>query len=184
MCMVGKPSGKNITYYALVLKCAKNKNQITDECKAIASDCLQKESLLEDTIIEVFADFHSVEEEVPKMNDDDFSQLLTDICVENSAIQSCAYENENQQFTIKCRKLAEDCLAKEDFEKAIQIDETLPTQQQSFREIYQTPFTSLERDLKMQELIKTCKTEHEVQEQWFWNPQTSNACNGYSNANG
>ena len=169
MCMVGKPSGKNITYYALVLKCAKNKNQITDECKAIASDCLQKESLLEDTIIEVFADFHSVEEEVPKMNDDDFSQLLTDICVEDSAIQSCAYENENQQ---------------EDFEKAIQIDETVPTQQQSFREIYQTPFTSLERDLKMQELIKTCKTEHEVQEQWFWNPQTSNACNGYSNANG
>ena len=88
------------------------------------------------------------------MNDEDFSKLLGDnpSCLENSAIQNCAYENVNQQFTIKCRKLAEGCLAKEDFEKAIQIDETVPTQQQSFREIYQTPFTSLERDLKMQEL--------------------------------
>ena len=165
MCMVGKPSGKNLTYYALVLKCAKERNQLSDECKMIASDCLEKESLLEDAIVEVFADFHSVEEEVQKMNDDD-------------------YENENQQFTINCRKLAEGCLAKEDFEKAIQIDETIPTQQQSFREIYQTPLTSLERDLKMQKLIQKCTTEHEVQEQWFWNPQTSNACNEYSNAYG
>ena len=192
MCLVGRPSAESRTYYALVLECAKGQNQLSEECKNMASDCLERESLLEEAIVEAFSEPHSAEmEEVFTMNDSDFHALLKNnpLC-ENvkpkglddtymALILNCAFEN--GQYSNKCRKVAEGCLAEEEFEKAIEIDKTSQTQEESFRKIYQSPFNLLEQDIKMQDIIKNCTTEHEVQRQWFWNFQADNACNGGGN---
>ena len=62
-CKVGKPIGKEETYYSLVLNCAyQNQEQFVESCRKIAMGCLESEDI-KHSVLEVLAESPQVEKE-------------------------------------------------------------------------------------------------------------------------
>ena len=96
---------------------------------------------------------------------------------------NCALQNTDQKLTDDCRAKAENCLKNKVFEEAtIEVLKNLSMKhKESLQKFYEMPISLFEKEPKMIALIQQCTMKFGVDQQWFWNPQISNACKGFNN---
>ena len=81
-------------------------------------------------------------------------------------------------------KLMTECLEHKHLEETIRevFNNSSNSKKEKIKKLSWVSFTSLENNLEMRGLIKQCTIEHGIEEQWFWRPLSSHACDGYLSA--